>query len=92
MYNKKRKDKMTIKKMTIKVKSKDVWLIVKRTFWTHDQDNWFDVSEVANTKETAERKKSALDTLNDDTKVSYLIIPSKGLVEVKGENNDELPF
>jgi len=83
---------MTIKKMTIKVKSKDVWLIVKRTFWTHDQDNWFDVSEVANTKETAERKKSALDTLNDDTKVSYLIIPSKGLVEVKGENNDELPF
>jgi len=83
---------MTIKKMTIKVKSKDVWLIVKRTFWTHDQDNWFDVSEVANTKETAERKKSALDTLNDDTKVSYLIIPSKGLVEVKGKNNDELPF
>ena len=83
---------MTIKKMTIKVKSKDVWLIVKRTFRTHDQDNWFDVSEVANTKETAERKKSALDTLNDDTKVSYLIIPSKGLVEVKGENNDELPF
>ncbi len=86
MYNKKED------KMTINVKSKDVWLIVKRTFWTHDQDNWFDVSEVANTKETAESKKSALDTLNDDTKVSYLIIPSKGLVEVKGENNDELPF
>ena len=87
MYNK-RKDN----KMTIKVKSKDVWLIVKRTFWTHDQDNWFDVSEIANTKETAETKKAALETLNSDNKVSYLIIQSKRLEEVKGENNDELPF
>ena len=48
--------------MTIKVKSKDVWLIVKRTFWTSDQDNWFDVSEIANTKETAETKKAALES------------------------------
>ena len=78
--------------MTIKVRSKDVWLIVKRTFWTRDQDNWFDVSEIANTQETAESKKAALDTLNEDTKVSYLIIQSKRLEEVKGENNDELPF
>ena len=87
MYNK-RKDN----KMTIKVKSKDVWLIVKRTFWDSDQDNWFDISEIANTPETAESKKAALDTLNDDTKVSYLIIQSKRLEKIKGENNDELPF
>ena len=86
MYNK-RKDNMTIK-----VKSKDVWLIVKRTFWDSDQDNWFDISEIANTPETAESKKAALDTLNDDTKVSYLIIQSKRLEKIKGENNDELPF
>ena len=87
MYNKRRKDNMTIK-----VKSKDVWLIVKRTFWDSDQDNWFDISEIANTPETAESKKAALDTLNDDTKVSYLIIQSKRLEKIKGENNDELPF
>ena len=78
--------------MTIKVKSKDVWLIVKRTFLDSDQDNWFDISEIANTPETAESKKAALDTLNDDTKVSYLIIQSKRLEKIKGENNDELPF
>ena len=87
MYNNKGESKMTIK-----VKSKDVWLIVKRTFWDSDQDNWFDISEIANTPETAESKKAALDTLNDDTKVSYLIIQSKRLEKIKGENNDELPF
>ena len=85
MYNK-RKDNMTIK-----VKSKDVWLIVKRTFWAHDRENWFDVSEIANTQATAESKKAALDTLNDDTKVSYLIIQSKRLESIK-EEKDELPF
>ena len=87
MYNNKGESKMTIK-----VKSNDVWLIVKRTFWDSDQDNWFDISEIANTPETAESKKAALDTLNDDTKVSYLIIQSKRLEKIKGENNDELPF
>ena len=76
----------------IKVKSKDVWLVVKRTFWVHDQDNWFDVSEQAKTKEIAETKKSALETLNNDTKVSYLIIQSKRLEEIKGDNDDEIPF
>ena len=76
----------------IKVKSKDVWLVIKRTFWVHDQDNWFDVSEQANTKEIAETKKSALETLNNDTKVSYLIIQSKRLEEIKGDNDDEIPF
>ena len=87
MYNNKGESKMTIK-----VKSTDVWLIVKRTFWDSDQDNWFDISEIANTPETAESKKAALDTLNDDTKVSYLIIQSKRLEKIKGENNDEFPF
>ena len=85
MYNK-RKDNMTIK-----VKSKDVWLIVKRTFWAHDRENWFDVSEIANTQATAESKKAALDTLNDDTKVTYLIIQSKRLESIN-EEKDELPF
>ena len=86
MFNNKGESQM------IKVKSKDVWLVVKRTFWTHDQDNWFDVSEQANTKEIAETKKSALETLNNDTKVSYLIIQSKRLEEIKGDNDDEIPF
>ena len=75
----------------IKVKSKDVWLVVKRTFWTHDQDNWFDVSEQANSKEKAEIKKTALETLNDENKVSFLIVQSKRLEEIKGDK-DELPF
>jgi hypothetical protein len=86
MYNK-RKDNMTIK-----VKSKDVWLIVKRTFWDSDQDNWFDVSEIANTPETAESKKAALETLNSDNKVSYLIIQSKRLEKKESEESDEIRF
>ena len=57
----------------IKVKSKDVWLVVKRTFWVHDQDNWFDVSENSDTKEKAERAVNALNVLNHDKKVAYLI-------------------
>ncbi len=72
----------------IKVKSKDVWLVVKRTFWTHDQDNWFDVSEQANSKEKAEIKKTALETLNDESKVSYLIVQSRRIEKVKEETND----
>ena len=78
--------------MTIKVKSKDVWLIVKRTFWDSDQDNWFDVSEIANTPETAESKKAALETLNSDNKVSYLIIQSKRLEKKESEEADEIRF
>ena len=78
--------------MTIKVKSKDVWLIVKRTFWDSDQDNWFDVSEIANTPETAESKKAALETLNSDNKVSYLIIQSKRLEKKESEESDEIRF
>ena len=78
--------------MTKKAKEADVWLVVKRTFWSNDSDNWFDVSEIAHTKEKAEIKKSALDTLNNDTKVSYLIVQSKRLENIKGENDDELSF
>tara|TARA_Y100001947_G_C10193199_1_gene241678 strand:- start:45 stop:302 length:258 start_codon:yes stop_codon:yes gene_type:complete len=85
MFNNKGESQM------IKVKSKDVWLVVKRTFWTHDQDNWFDVSEQANSKEKAEIKKTALETLNDENKVSFLIVQSKRLEEIKGDK-DELPF
>ena len=78
--------------MTKKVKEADVWLVVKRTFWSNDQDNWFDVSEIAHTKEKAEMKKSALDTLNDEAKVSYLIIQSKRLERVESEEADEIGF
>ena len=73
------------------VKEQDVWLVIKRTFWSNDQDNWFDVEKSANSKEKAEQYKSALDTLNQDTKVSYLIQQSKRLEKVK-EDKDELPF
>jgi len=68
------------------LKHKDVWLIVKRTFWSHDNDNWFAVSEQANSAEQAEVKKAALDTLNNEKEVSYLIIQSKRLM--KEGNND----
>tara|TARA_R110002020_G_scaffold114272_1_gene262858 strand:+ start:73 stop:309 length:237 start_codon:yes stop_codon:yes gene_type:complete len=78
----------------MKVKEQNIWLIVKRTFWTHDQENWFDVSETAKSKEQAEIKKSALETLNNENKVSYLIIETKGLQKAESEekNDEELPF
>ena len=79
--------------MSDTVQSKDVWLVIKRTFWSSDSDNWFDVQEIARSSEKAETKKSALETLNDDKKVSFLIIQTKRLVKVGSEeSNDELPF
>ena len=50
-----------------------VFLIIKRTFWAHDSDTWFDVAESAKSKERAEQCIAALNTLNKDGKVSYLI-------------------
>ena len=70
-----------------KRQEQDVWLVIKRTFWSHDNDNWFDVSEQANSKEKAEVKKTALETLNDESKVSYLIVQSKRLEKVEGTND-----
>ena len=50
-----------------------VFLVIKKTYWSHDGETWFDVSEHADTKERAEQCKSALNTLKSDQKVSYLI-------------------
>jgi len=52
---------------------KKVFLIIKKTYWSHDGETWFDVSEHADTKERAEQCVVALNTLNQDKKVSYLI-------------------
>ena len=85
MFNNKGESKMN------KRQEQDVWLVIKRTFWSHDNDNWFDVSEQANSKEKAEIKKTALETLNDESKVSYLIVQSRRIEKVK-EYTDEIPF
>jgi len=50
-----------------------VFLIIKKTYWAHDGETWFDVSEHADTKERAQECINALNTLNHDKKVSYLI-------------------
>ena len=47
-----------------------VFLVIKKTTW-NDGETWFDVSENSNTKERAEQCVVALNTLNDDKKVSY---------------------
>ena len=53
-----------------------VFLIIKKTFWEHDGETWFDVAEHADTKERADQCKNALNTLKTEkkgNKVSYLI-------------------
>jgi|TARA_R100001530_G_scaffold80447_1_gene56139 protein associated with RNAse G/E len=85
MFNKKEKAMTT--------KEQDVWLVIKRTFWSSDSENWFDVQAIARTNENAETKKSALETLEEDKKVSYIIIQTKRIVKVESEeSNDEIPF
>ena len=55
--------------------------------------DWFDVQAIARTNENAETKKSALETLEEDKKVSYIIIQTKRIVKVESEeSNDEIPF
>ena len=50
-----------------------VFLIIKKTYWANDGATWFDVAESAKSKERAEKCVDALNTLNQDKKVSYLI-------------------
>jgi hypothetical protein len=50
-----------------------VFLIIKKTYWEQDGDTWFDVAEHARSKERAEQCVNALNTLNKESKVSYLI-------------------
>ena len=66
MYNTNERDKMNNPK-------NKVFLIIRKTFWEHDGDTWFAVSENADTKEKADRAVNALNVLNHDKKVSYLI-------------------
>ena len=79
MFNNKERDNMTHT-------TKDVWLVIERTFWSHDNENWFNVKEQANTKEKAEIKKTALETLNDESKVSYLVVQSRRIEKVTDDN------
>ena len=65
MFNNKGESKMSEKTK--------VFLIIKKTYWEHDGDTWFDVSEHSNSKERAEQCMTALNTLKSDEKVSYLI-------------------
>ena len=66
MFNNNERDSMNNPKQK-------VFLIIKKTYWSHDGETWFDVSEHADTKERAEQCVVALNTLNQDKKVSYLI-------------------
>ncbi len=50
-----------------------VFLIIKKTYWSNDGETWFDVAENADTKEKADTAVNALNVLNHDKKVSYLI-------------------
>ena len=49
-----------------------VFLVIKKTSW-NDGESWFDVAEHSEQKERAEQCIVALNTLNDDKKVSYVI-------------------
>ena len=49
-----------------------VFLVIKKTSW-NDGETWFDVSEHSNSRERAEQCINALNTLNGDKKVSYII-------------------
>ena len=70
-----------------------VFLIIKKTYWEHDGDTWFDVAEHADTKERAEKCIDALNTLNNDNKVSYLISELDNVEKKKEESKQpELPF
>ena len=53
-------------------KNTKVFLVIKKTTW-NDGETWFDVAENAKSKERAEQCIIALNTLNDNNKVSYLI-------------------
>ena len=66
MFNNKERDNMNNPKQK-------VFLIIKKTYWASDGDTWFDVAEHADTKERADNCINALNTLNQDKKISYLI-------------------
>ena len=66
MFNNNERDNMNNPKQK-------VFLIIKKTYWAYDGETWFDVAESAKSKEKADRAVNALNVLNHDKKVSYLI-------------------
>ena len=70
-----------------------VFLIIKKTYWEHDGDTWFDVAEKAKSKVRAYKCVDALNTLNNDKKVSYLISELDNVEKKKEESKQlELPL
>ena len=70
-----------------------VFLIIKKTYWEHDGDTWFDVAEKAKSKVRAYKCIDALNTLNGDKKVSYLISELDNVEKKKEDSKQlELPF
>ena len=70
-----------------------VFLIIKKTYWENDGDTWFAVAEQATSKERAEKCIDALNTLNSDNKVSYLISELDNVEKKKEDSKQpELPF
>ena len=86
MFNNKGESKMSEEK-------KKVFLIIKKTYWDHDGETWFDVAEHADTKERADQCINALNTLKSDDKVSYLISEIDNVEKKKEDSKQlELPF
>ena len=70
-----------------------VFLIIKKTYWEHDGDTWFDVAEKAKSRVRAYKCIDALNTLNNDNKVSYLISELDSVEKKKEDSKQlELPF
>ena len=70
-----------------------VFLIIKKTYWEHDGDTWFDVAEKAKSRVRAYKCIDALNTLNNDNKVSYLISELDNVEKKKEESKQlELPL
>jgi len=56
----------------MKEENTKVFLVIKKTTW-QDGETWFDVSEHSSSRARAENCMVALNTLNQENKVSYLI-------------------
>ena len=70
-----------------------VFLIIKKTYWEHDGDTWFDVAEKASSRVRAYKCIDALNTLNNNKKVSYLVSEIDNVEKVElDEKQLELPL
>tara|TARA_R110002020_G_scaffold415486_1_gene624827 strand:- start:238 stop:462 length:225 start_codon:yes stop_codon:yes gene_type:complete len=66
MFNKKGESQM-------EEENNKVFLVIKKTYWDHDGETWFDVAEHSKSRARAENCINALNTLNKKTNISYLI-------------------